>query len=357
MDKFTILNAVLMDQSTYISHLTEEAIKAENISAGKCFLCGQDPSSGAGEHVIPKWLQRRYDLYDKQLTLLNGTLLFYRNLTVPACSSCNNKTLKRTEDFVSNIIPSNITDWTPNHSFEVGRWMAKIFLGVLIKETSLSLNMKHPAEGSIVPTNYIGELFFIHLLIQSWRKKITFNCLHTIHPFTLYVYQIEEDPLHSNFDMTTNVIGQSICIRFGGLGFAFVADGGLQHHSGRLGPFGLAFQKLHPIQFSEIAARIHYKAALRNVTHKYLFHEDLETFTLTQTAVAPYSNTKLSNGEMELFKPWDDSEFKYALQAYGIPNIEHLTDNNGTVKFTRLVDEAGKLLQLSKICKTGDEGT
>ena len=335
-----------MDQSDYILNLTKAALKAENISARRCFLCGRDPSSGVGEHVIPKWLQKRYDLYNKQITLLNDTLFFYRNLTIPACTICNNLVLKSTEGFVSKIRPYDISNWTPKHSFEVGRWMAKVFLGIIVKESSLRLNQKQPEQGNIVPINYFDQLFFIHLLIQSWRKTITFDCLHTSHPFTLYVYQIEEDPRYGNFDISTNVAGQSICIRFGGLGFAFVADGGLQHHCGDLGPFNLAYRKLHPIQFSEIAARIHYKATLRDATHKYIHHENEESFTFTQVAVSSLSKKHLHNGEIQTFEPWDDRILADFFRAYKVENYEALIDENGAVKFTILVDESGSLIKL-----------
>ena len=49
-----------------------------------CFLCGKD-SADSLEHVFPAWLQRRFQLWDQQLNLLNGTPIPYRNLTVP-CS-------------------------------------------------------------------------------------------------------------------------------------------------------------------------------------------------------------------------------------------------------------------------------
>jgi hypothetical protein len=345
-----------MDQSNYILSLTTEALKAENIGAGKCFLCGREPSSGVGEHVIPKWLQRRHALPNEQLTLLNGTLFFYRGLTIPACTFCNNSVLKSTEDFVSRMVPKDIEDWTPKHSFEVGRWMSKILLGILIKESALSLNLSQPDQGKIVPLNYFDELFLMHLLIQSWRKALTFNCLHSIHPFTLYVYQVDEDPEYGDFDISTNVHGKSICVRFGGLGFAFVADGGLQHHSGDLGPFKLAFKKVHPIQFSEIAARIHYKAALRDATHSYLQHEDRESFTFNQTSVSPYSNTILQDGTMQIFKPWSDRELAQVLLTYRVPGAEQLIDASGSAVFTRLVDENGTFLQLPTAVSRDGQG-
>lgn len=54
----------------------------------RCFLCGTDLmlAGNTDEHVIPKWAQRRYDLWNQTVTLLNGTGLKYSQLTVP-CKS------------------------------------------------------------------------------------------------------------------------------------------------------------------------------------------------------------------------------------------------------------------------------
>jgi hypothetical protein len=40
----------------------------------RVFLCGRRLSqkTRSNEHVFPQWLLRRFDLYDKQLNLLNG---------------------------------------------------------------------------------------------------------------------------------------------------------------------------------------------------------------------------------------------------------------------------------------------
>lgn len=63
-----------------------------------CFLCGSPLSQdGTAEHVFPKWLLEKYDLWDRKLTLLNGTTIAYRQLTVPCCQKCNNKYLSSLE--------------------------------------------------------------------------------------------------------------------------------------------------------------------------------------------------------------------------------------------------------------------
>src|SRR5262249_35334617 len=59
-----------------------------------CFLCAcaLNNANRSDEHVIPRWLQREFNLWDQRLTLLNDTDIPYRQLTIPCCTRCNNET-------------------------------------------------------------------------------------------------------------------------------------------------------------------------------------------------------------------------------------------------------------------------
>ena len=64
-----------------------------------CFLCGVElaPDRNTDEHVIPRWIQERYELWTQRLTLLNHTTIPYRQLTIPCCATCNNQHLGKIE--------------------------------------------------------------------------------------------------------------------------------------------------------------------------------------------------------------------------------------------------------------------
>ncbi|RFP88090.1 hypothetical protein DZK27_10280 [Rhodobacteraceae bacterium 63075] len=224
--------------------------------------------------------------------------------------------------------------------------MSKILVGILFKEASLLRDQRQPALGEIFPPDAMDEMFMLHLLLQSWRKLSLFRALHTQHPFTLYVYSLSEDIEYGMFNLSTNIFGPSICIRFGDLGFAFVGDGGLQHDLAGLGPYELARQQLHPIQFDELAARVHYKSALRNATHSYIHSEDADTFRCQQMAVVPYTKSKPIDGSDQVFKPWSQKQLAEVLERYEVPGFEYLIDEAGEAAFTRLVDEDGQKLSL-----------
>jgi len=168
------------------------------------------------------------------------------------------------------------------------------------------------------------------------------NKAHTVHPFTLYVYEIEKDDDFEDFNLSTNLLGKSLCMRFGDLGFAFVADGGLQHEMAELGPYNLGFQKLHPVQFDELAARVHYKSALRDATHFYIHSENPESFYFNQIKVTPYTNIKLKDGSDRVFREWSLNELALMLKNYDVPGGRYLVDEAGKASYTFLVDENSK---------------
>ncbi|WP_152417489.1 hypothetical protein [Sandarakinorhabdus sp. AAP62] len=292
---------------SYVLSLTERAASGPNFVGGKCFACGGEPTSGQGEHVIPKWMQRRFKLSDQFINLINGTRIPYRHLTIPCCEVCNNGFLRDIENEVIDFIDR--PDFSKLGSrFALGRWLCKIFVGLLVKETSLLLDRADPSKGPIVSPEFLEEFWHAQLILQSARKKTLFNSLHGPYPFTLYQYKIEIDDDFGQFDLSTNIIGQSIAIRMGTVGIVFVNDGGLQYVAGRGGPLNLVGRRLHPIQFSEIAARVHYKATLRDATHAYTTVETPTEIIVDQVSVRPFSKILTAEGSMQIFRPWDDIE-------------------------------------------------
>ena len=64
-----------------------------------CFLCSTPLRSKnrTDEHVFPKWLQNRFNLWNQRLDLINLTDIPYRNLTIPCCKTCNGVHLSRSK--------------------------------------------------------------------------------------------------------------------------------------------------------------------------------------------------------------------------------------------------------------------
>jgi hypothetical protein len=66
-----------------------QAVGKQKFGAATCFLCGRrlGTKNRADEHVIPKWVQKGFRLWNARLHLLNQTTIPYRQLTIPFCGT------------------------------------------------------------------------------------------------------------------------------------------------------------------------------------------------------------------------------------------------------------------------------
>ena len=153
------------------------------------------------------------------------------------------------------------------------------------------------------------------------------------------------------FDLSSNVFGQSVAIRIGELAVIFISDGGLQQDIVPKGPFSLLGATVSEYQFRELAARIHYKAALRDATHTYLTSESERNISIDQISVRPYSNQILKNGDMRVFRDWDEKVLSEVIEKYSLVNMTDIFDEDTGKCRTILIDENGKLLKASQYLK------
>ena len=138
----------------YVLSIVDRAVTGNAYTGGVCFACGGQPTTGRGEHVIPGWLQKRSKLFNQRLTLLNGTFIPYRSLTVPCCESCNNGFLREIE----NRIKHSLIKYSPSElatRLSFARWLCKILIGILVKETALPADRRNPIIGNIITPDFV----------------------------------------------------------------------------------------------------------------------------------------------------------------------------------------------------------
>lgn len=331
----------------YVLELTAAAVSEKSIKERMCFVCGNPPSTGSGEHVIPLWLQRKCNLFDETLTLLNGTRLPYRKLTVPCCNACNTGFLSSIEKAVQPIFDSGEIN-TTNEKLMLGRWLSKLLIGFLVKETSLLIERSKPESEPIVPVNFLEELQHCHFILNTARKATIFRCLHGDLPFSLYYYKVSNEVRTEEFDLSTNILGNSVAIRIGGLAVIFINDGGLQMEIAPMGPFDLLGETLSEFQFQELAARVHYKAALRDATHTYITSENEGTIIIDQFSVKSYSGLKPGSRDINLFRKWDELELSHVIENYTKLKRSAIYDEEAKSCTTIIVDENGNLQKASQ---------
>ena len=88
---------VYIDTDTFIDLVSERT---------RCLICCE-PLNGKvanREHVLPKWILRKYDLYDKEITLPHDyKARQYGGHTMPCCKDCNSLLGKKLEQPVRQL--------------------------------------------------------------------------------------------------------------------------------------------------------------------------------------------------------------------------------------------------------------
>lgn len=174
-----------------------------------CFACGEDASTV--EHIIPSWLQHRFNLWNQLMVLPNGTTIPYRQVTVPACARCNTTCFAPLESRIQSNSASESDIW---------RWANKIHYGLMWKDRLLDWDRRRPG-----PT--IGEAFADADPFQRSRRFL--ECVwgdFKVHPDpfgSVFIFQFDHaEPFHFCHVPTAGSIG--VCL--GHLGYVvFIEDG------------------------------------------------------------------------------------------------------------------------------------
>lgn len=134
----------LVDSEGRIIFVSLKRFQERVCEGSVCFLCADERACITREHVIPDWILRRFELYDKAMRLPNGTLIQYRNYVVPCCESCNGLLSKELETPISHAFAKGF-EGVKRFLENGGRtkmffWLALIFIKIHYKDKSLLLN-------------------------------------------------------------------------------------------------------------------------------------------------------------------------------------------------------------------------
>ena len=235
----------------------------------ECFLCGALlEGNRSDEHIFPEWLLHRYNLWNKHLFLLNGTSIPYSKLTIPCCIGCNTGCLSRLENIVKQHIENGYNNFVTLDRKILYQWLLKIWYGLLFKEQLLRLDRTNPESRMIMPVDVLEQFRNSHFFLQSIRQQFQFE---SFQPWSIFIFPTHAYGDDRDFDYHDGIFTLTFSIRMGDVGIvACLEDNGTQESA--LSSYFSLFQKhpLHWIQFSEIAARIAYKASLLNRTPHYV---------------------------------------------------------------------------------------
>jgi len=289
-------------------------LREKKFTTSHCFLCDKKLSeeNQTVEHVIPKWLQNEFNLWNEKITLLNKTKLPYRQLTIPCCFDCNNRYLRPFEDKVLNAFSDGYEAFCNLDQNTLFLWLGKIYYGIMYKELFLSLNRENPESPTIISPEYI-ERFYMHLLfLQGIRGKHEFK---NFFPASIFIFKTQKsDNSEACWDLIDNQMSLFIAIRMGGIGVLSVLQDGQALHQF----LGKEYERyktfeLHPIQFKEIAAMTLCNAIRMNRTPKYINFQRDEYIETHQMPLQGLSSKPI-------FDDWDSDIFTNVLSwVTGLP--------------------------------------
>jgi hypothetical protein len=273
-----------------------------------CFLCGTElnATNRTEEHVIPRWLQREFGLWNKKLLLPNGTLIPYRQLKIPSCASCNGQGLSKLENKMRSSVEGEYAQLSRLDGLSIFQWVAKMFYGLLYKDLSLLWDRSDPTQGTVIDEELLRAIRNTHALLQSVNRPFEFVSGQPFSILVLNVHELENDA----YDFRDNFEAMTLAIRMGGVGIvAALQDHGLNEETYKPYVEDLAGDKVHPVQFDELYARVTYNCSRLNQVPWYWYTIPQDSEKLVQLVCLPLNENERS----PVMRDWDQEEFAHQL--------------------------------------------
>lgn len=217
-----------LDHNNNMVFMSLERFQKDVCQDGHCFMCGAAPESKEfnKEHIIPKWILRRFDLFDKTITLPNGHEHRYRHYVVPCCTDCNSLLDEVIEREMSELflkdyasICEHIKEQGPEKLF---LWLCLIFIKTHIKDTYVFKEKDKRLGDSKIGDNYDwGVVHHIHCMARALITNVIIEpeCIGT-----LLLWPAKQAEHIRDFDFKDNFDPNTILLRIGGVVIIAILD-------------------------------------------------------------------------------------------------------------------------------------
>jgi len=342
VDSWTSGTSALGIGSTDVARFTEDAAYWRDrdmaLDHDHCFLCGATltDSNRSDEHVFPKWMQRRFNLWNQELTLLNRTTIRYRSLTIPCCDDCNTRWLSQVEETVAAAFDEGHEAVAQLDRTLLCLWIWKLYYGIHFKEIALSGDRRQPSSPPIVSQGYLGRFAEVHHVLQAMRQRVRLLRV----PGSVFVYesQVPEEPEHQ-FDYRDSRRTPFLAIRAADTivmaSFDWEAMAALVD-APRLK--AAASMALHPFQFTEVAAFGSYIATKFNYRFAYVVQAAGDHDLLEPVIVMPKEPRFV-----RIFKPLDTKEWALVFAGALQRSVSDVLYPEGDAVWTTLMNADGSL--------------
>ncbi len=155
-----------------------------------CFICGASPSKTEfnNEHILPKWILKRYKLFSRIITLPNETSFRYDKYTVPCCQQCNSLMGEKIEQPIRELINQGFNTVAEHIQQNNGYWLFFVWLNLIflkthLKDKNLKLHRDSRQGNGKISDFYTWErLHHVHCIAHSFYTgcKLDFKVLGSL---------------------------------------------------------------------------------------------------------------------------------------------------------------------------------
>jgi hypothetical protein len=187
-----------------------------------CFVCGASPEDKLfnDEHIVPRWILRRYGLFDKEITLPTGERRHYRGYRVPCCGDCNSLLGEELETPVSQVLDGDCADVLqrldePNLRL-LFTWVSLLFFKVHLKDRSVRVHKDHRLGSEVIGDFYDwGGMHHLHAVARSPFTKASLlpEAIGSIR-----VYEVSGELTDDGYDYLDFTFDQTVVVRLGRIG-------------------------------------------------------------------------------------------------------------------------------------------
>lgn len=135
-----------------------------------CFICGveRNDTTFNDEHIIPRWILKRYELFGKEITLPNGRMFRYGKYKIPCCQKCNSLLgdgiEKKISEGFNGSYDDSVSFFNENKNL-VFIWMCLIYIKTHLKDRTFKYDFKSEKK---IGDDYSWEgLHHIHCVARS----------------------------------------------------------------------------------------------------------------------------------------------------------------------------------------------
>lgn len=193
-----------------------------------CFLCGDSPETKVfnDEHIIPKWVLRKLDIYKDKITLPNKAKIPYERYVVPCCEECNSFLGENVEYDIQSAFENgheSLSEYiNKNGTKKLFLWVALIFFKTHLKDSYLRKHLDKRKGTETIASDYDWSfMHHIHCLVRTLKTGVEFDdrCFGS-----MIILPAKISSSYSQFDFCDTYASNSIMLRIGDVAIVSVLD-------------------------------------------------------------------------------------------------------------------------------------